>query len=191
MFKKIAILTLLLLCIIPSTASAAFKLPDTGQTKCYRTSDPYDEIDCPGTGQDGAYSINPMSYTDNGNGTVTDNRTGLMWQQGEPGGMTLGNALSYCEGLSLGGHSDWRLPNIRELESLTDDTRYYPAIDTSFFPNAYASYYWSSTTDAGNPNVAWDVGFVCGGVNVDYKYGSTYVRCVRGGHGSFVNISYG
>ena len=58
----------------------------------------------------------------------------------------MGLALSYCEGLPLGGKTDWRLPNIKELESLTDDARYNPAIDTNFFPNAYASYYWSSTT---------------------------------------------
>ena len=89
---------------------------------------------------------------DNGNGTVTDNRTGLIWQQGEPGYMSWGEALSYCEGLSLGGHSDWRLPNVRELESLTDDSRYYPAMDTSFFPDAHSSYYWSSTTDADYPD---------------------------------------
>ncbi|MBI4687331.1 MAG: DUF1566 domain-containing protein [Nitrospirae bacterium] len=71
-------------------------------------------------------------FTDNGNGTVTDNRTGLVWQQGEAGQMMWGSALSYCEGLPLGGKTDWRLPNVKELESLTDDTRYNdPAIDTS------------------------------------------------------------
>lgn len=58
--------------------SYAFTLPDTGQTKCYDSSGT--EITCTGTGQDGAYNINPMSFTDNGNGTVTDNNAGLMWQ---------------------------------------------------------------------------------------------------------------
>ncbi|MCK7470011.1 MAG: DUF1566 domain-containing protein [Desulfomicrobium escambiense] len=66
-------------------AAFAFKLPDTGQTKCYQVVSPYAEIPRAGTGQDGAYSINPMSYTDNGNGTVTDNNTGLMWQQQDDG----------------------------------------------------------------------------------------------------------
>ena len=85
MFKDIAILILaiLFLCSIPCIASAAFKLPDTGQTKCYDTGGT--EIPCAGTGQDGAYSINPMSYTDNGNGTVTDNNTGLIWQKQDDG----------------------------------------------------------------------------------------------------------
>jgi hypothetical protein len=81
MFKKIVAFILLVLCVIPSIAYAAFKLPDSGQTKCYQTIDPYAEIPCTGTGQDGAYNINPMSYTDNDNGTVTDNNTGLMWQK--------------------------------------------------------------------------------------------------------------
>jgi pimeloyl-ACP methyl ester carboxylesterase len=123
----------------------------------------------------------PPDLVDNGNGTVTDNRTSLIWQRDEPGYMTWGSALSYCEGLSLGGHSDWRLPNIKELESLTDDTRYLPAIDTNFFPNAYASYYWSSTTNAYYPDYAWSVPFHLGYVVDRGKYGYYYVRCVRGG----------
>jgi len=46
---------------------------------------PYDEISCAGTGQDGAYIQSPLSYTDNGNGTVTDNNTGLVWQKEDDG----------------------------------------------------------------------------------------------------------
>jgi hypothetical protein len=66
-----------------SVSAFAFKLPDTGKTKCYQGVSPYAEIPCAGTGQDGSYSINPLSYTDNGNATVTDNNTGLMWQKYE------------------------------------------------------------------------------------------------------------
>ncbi len=73
--------TIALLLFCSAALSEAFKLPDTGQTKCYQVVSPYAEIHCAGTGQDGAYNINPMSYTDNGNGTVTDNNTGLMWQK--------------------------------------------------------------------------------------------------------------
>jgi hypothetical protein len=133
------------------------------------------------------------SFVDNGNGTVTDNKTGLVWQQGEPGYMTWDSALSYCEGLSLGGHSDWRLPNIKELESLTDDTRDNPAIDIAFFPNAHASYYWSSTTLADYPDGAWPVHFSDGYVfYYSTKYSSNYVRCVRGGQsGSLGNLKIG
>jgi len=121
------------------------------------------------------------ALTDNGNGTVTDSRTGLIWEQGEPGAMTWGAALSYCEGRNLGGSTSWRLPNIKELESLTDDTRWNPSIDTSKFPNAYASYYWSSTSFAGNPGSAWYVDFDLGYVNAANKNSAFYVRCVRGG----------
>jgi hypothetical protein len=128
-------------------------------------------------------------FTDNGNGTVTDTKSGLVWQQGEPGYMTWPEALNYCEALELplgSGQSDWRLPNIKELESITDDTVYDPvnhpiAIDTNAFPNANASYYWSSTTYAYDPSFAWGVYFNYGYVTNDYKNYDMYVRCVRGG----------
>jgi hypothetical protein len=128
------------------------------------------------------------SFADNGNGIVTDNRTGLMWQQGEAGTMTWDSALSYCEGRSLGGKSDWRLPNIKELESIADDTKANPAIDTTFFPNVMSSNYWSSTTDGGNLTYAWYIFFYYGFV-YDFqgsKSNSYYVRCVRG-DGSFAD----
>ncbi len=132
------------------------------------------------------------SFTDNYNGTVTDNKTGLVWQQGESEYMNWSSALSYCEGLSLGGNSDWRLPSIREIESLTDDARCWPAIDTTFFPGAHASVYWSSTTYASRPYYAWLVNFLLGSFTDDDKdssynlFDNFYVRCVRGGQsGSF------
>jgi hypothetical protein len=119
---------------------------------------------------------------DNGDGTVTDSRTGLTWQQGEPGTRTWGEALSYCEGLSLGGSTSWRLPNIRELESLTDDTRSKPAIDTGKFPNTPVDTYWSSTSYAGWPSGAYNVYFYDGSVGGRDKSLVTSVRCVRGGY---------
>ena len=66
---------------------------------------------------------NPESYTDNGDGTVTDNVTGLMWQQAEPaiGNIeTWDNAVAHCQSLTLAGHSDWRLPSRIELVSIVD-----------------------------------------------------------------------
>ena len=119
------------------------------------------------------------TFSDNGNGTVTNSRAGLVWQQEEPGVMTWDTALTYCEGLSLGGRNDWRLPNIKELESLTNDARYSPAIDTTYFPNATASTYWSSTTYASIPAKAWSVAFNFGFINFYNKNDSSSVRCVH------------
>lgn len=120
-------------------------------------------------------------FTDNGDGTVTDGNTGLMWQQGEAGSVKWEDAISYCEGLSLAGYTDWRLPNIKELESITDDSLYNPAIDTNYFPDAHVSSYWSSTTSASNSSDAWYVYFSSGSVGYYSKAGDNYVRCVRGG----------
>jgi len=125
--------------------------------------------------------LNFGNFTDNGNGTVMDNSTGLMWQQGEGGQKTWEDALTYCEDLSLGGHVNWRLPNIKELDSINDDTVYSPAIDTNFFPDAIASAYWSSTTDANYSSTAFRVYFSNGSVYSGNKSSSYYVRCVRGG----------
>ncbi len=96
-------------------------------------------------------------YTDNGDGTVTDNVTGLMWEQktndGGPGDMdntyTWKDALAYCENLILGGHTDWRMPTPKELERLVDLTRSNPAIDTDYFPYTKSGKYWTGTTCSG------------------------------------------
>lgn len=68
------------------------------------------------------YGVN--RFTDNGDGTVTDAATGLMWVKADSGtAMTWQNALAYAEGLTTAGHTDWRLPNVKELHSLTDYSR--------------------------------------------------------------------
>jgi hypothetical protein len=116
---------------------------------------------------------------DNGDGTVTDTKTGLMWQQGDPGQMTWTSALTYCENLKLANHDDWRLPNINELRSLIDYLEYAPTIDTAVFPGAMSSDYWSSTTGASTPDYAWGAFFEAGDTNYVYKSKSLYVRAVR------------
>jgi len=100
--------------------------------------------------------VSHAAYVNNGNGTVTDTSTGLMWEVKTDDGSsrdkdntyTWREALSYCETLDLGGHTDWRLPTIKELRSLVDYTQYNPAIDRNFFPNTVSSNYWSATTYA-------------------------------------------
>jgi hypothetical protein len=124
----------------------------------------------------------PSSFTDNLDGTVTDNATGLMWQQEDDNqDRNWESALAYCEDRDLGGHVDWRLPDVKELRSIVDNTRYNPAIDPGVFPGTNPDSYWPSSTcaGAGNTSDAWDVDFGGGGVGYDGKAGTGYVRCVR------------
>jgi hypothetical protein len=137
-------------------------LPDTGQGVCYNNSD---AITCPslGTslyGQDAQHDGNQPSYQDNGDGTVTDLNTGLMWQQSPDtdgdGDIDAADKMSYNAAVAraatftLGGYTDWRLPTIKELYSLidfsgsdpsgyesTDTSGLIPFIDTAYFDFAY------------------------------------------------------
>jgi Protein of unknown function (DUF1566)/Viral BACON domain len=129
-------------------------------------------------------SATTSAYTDNGDGTVTNTSTGLMWQQaGFSTTMGWAQSLAYCERLTLCSYTDWRLPNIRELRSLLDYSGgYHPPIDTAFFPDTRSSYYWSSTTCAGSTSSAWTVYFGDAAYSNNYtKYSGLYVRAVRGG----------
>ena len=121
-------------------------------------------------------------FTDNGNATVTDQNTGLMWQQAEVGStMTWEAALGYCEDLTLGDRTDWRLPNSKELRSINDDTHVRPSLNPIAFPGAQAARYWSSTTLFGRTDFAWFVDFTSGLASYNDKIGQLAVRCVRGG----------
>jgi hypothetical protein len=129
----------------------------------------------------GKSSLRP-SLVDNGDGTVTDIQTGLIWQQSEAGAIPWEEALTYCENLELAGYDDWRLPNCNELQTIVDYSEYDPAIDLVAFPNAFSNVYWTSTTMAASPGAGWTVTFlkgeVAGGANKLY---GRYVRAVRGG----------
>ncbi len=122
------------------------------------------------------------AYVDNHDGTVSDTATGLMWQQDTPViEMTWDEALSYCESLNLAGYTDWRLPTKKELRSLLDYSRYGPAIDTSYFPDTFSSFYWSSTTNAYAPYAAWGEHFFDGwDLSMD-KNVHNHFRAVRQG----------
>ncbi len=134
-----------------------------------------------------AHAVGP--YTDNGDGTVTDQGTGLVWMRdtpdrdddGFPDPMGWSEAIGYCEGLEFAGHGDWRLPNIQELRSIVKYDTHDPAIDTSVF-SARSEFYWSSTSVVSDPENAWGVDFGSGYDRWDFKsfkY-SKYARCVRG-----------
>ncbi len=95
-----------------------------------------------------AYGRN--EFHDNGDGTITDRATGLMWQKADSGrGMNWEQALAYAEKLKFGGHDDWRLPNAKELQSIVDDTR-IPAIHAIFQITKRADgeypFFWTGTS---------------------------------------------
>ena len=159
-------------------------LPDTGQTTVYTASD------------DASY--NPantqLSYTDNADFTITDNRTGLMWKKcsegqnndstcsGTAGTYTWANAITQCEGLTApGGYTDWRLPNMKELFSIIKYEGTAPFIDQTNFPATVNSTYWTSTTYVPSTTYAMIVTFSNGYVNGNFKTVNDYVRCVRAG----------
>ena len=157
-------------------------VPKTGQTNCF--DEDGEEINCSGTGQDGEYQKgvtwpNPR-FTDNSDGTITDNLTGLIWLKDANcfGLVTWNNALSDSNGLSSGscgltdGSSagDWRLPNHKELFSLVDPENYNPALPSEHpFTDVQSSYYWSSSTYAHNTIIAWYVDMLNGFVGYDVK----------------------
>jgi len=164
-------------------------LAKTGQMICYYLGDDgYYQKGLPTQGN---------RFIDNGDGTITDRVTNLMWVKdpsqipgglwgtpGSPTNMVWPDAVDNCENLIYAGYSDWRLPNIRELMSIVDYGKYYPAIDTLYFPNTMLDGYWSSTALDPYPENAWMIWMYEGWQGADwidptgYPY---YVRPVRGG----------
>ena len=133
-----------------------------------------------GSGDVAAGAPNPMSFTDNGDGTVTDNVTRLMWQQAAPvTAHAWAAASSYCADLSLAAHSDWRLPSLVELTSIADLGQSNPAIDVTYFPATAAAEFWSSSVWGASPTTASGVNFATGGTRQQPLTAAHNVRCVR------------
>jgi hypothetical protein len=123
---------------------------------------------------------NTETYTDNGDGTVTDTVTRLMWQKAVAAGIfTQPQAVAFCPTLTLATHSDWRLPTIIELTSIVDLGQSSPSINVTFFPTPPAAAFWSSSPVAGSPSLAWGVFFYYGDTLGDDMSLSYDVRCVR------------
>jgi len=117
-----------------------------------------------------------VETTVEGKVVVLDEATGLSWTSEYASEVTWQQALAHCEGLSYGGHTDWRLPNKNELASLIHYGKYDPASD---FPNAGTGWFWSSSSLVGGTDDAWSVGFDYGYVSYGSKYSNVYARCVR------------
>jgi len=201
----------------PSTVAAgSYVVVDTGQTTCY---DAHTEIPCPSPdepfyGQDAQTSGTQPAYVDNGDGTVTDLNTGLMWQQSPDleNKSTWGEALAGAETFDLAGYDDWRLPTIKELYSLIDfngsSALLIPYIDTDYFDFRFGeesrgertidAQYWSSNqyvgeTTFGGGTLVFGVNFADGRIK-GYGLGDPigrqmmeFVRYVRGSSSYGIN----
>lgn len=167
-----------------TTVTATVTLPKTGQTLSSVTRDD-------GALQRGVAWPTPR-FTNNTNGTITDNLTGLIWLSNANCFNTRdwATALTDANGLANGtcGLTDgsiagaWRLPNVVELESLLDISEAGPALPSpNPFSNVQTSRYWSSSTDAETNASAWYADMNSGAVGSNDKSGTYYVWPVRGG----------
>jgi hypothetical protein len=124
---------------------------------------------------------------------VVDNLSGLIWARNAnmTGRMNWSNALVYCEGLTYGGYSEWRLPNINEVRSMFDYRQLDPTLSNAKgsghwtendpFTAVQLDHYWSSTPEASTPGYAWSLGLNVGSVDGGLTTGSNCVWPVRGG----------
>jgi len=113
---------------------------------------------------------------------LIDNKTGLMWQDNSAAKYIKKDwqeALAFCEALHLAGHDDWRLPNVKELESIIDLSENNPAVKNSFKNVGDSGYYWSSTEDESDEASARMMNFKRAYDYINYKTYKRYVRCVR------------
>jgi hypothetical protein len=184
-WKQVSGLVAGFLVALPAVGLAAgmLDLPRTGQQRCYNTAGT--EVACSGTGQDGESRTGaPIPFTrfkDNGDGTVTDRMTGMIWLRNANcfPGKTWTPALAAISaladgqcGLSDGSKAgDWRMPNRNELMSIVDISRVnpslqvgHPFVNVSFgmYSNSYAIDYWTSSTYTPSNTYAWAVNFASG-----------------------------
>ena len=184
-------------------AAAAEQFPASGQTTCWNSFGAV--IACAGTGQDGDVRAGgTLAYTDNGDGTITDNNTNLVWEKKSADGSIhdVNAFYSWDEAFTVhvaqlnagtfAGHNDWRVPNVKELQSIVDYERAGLTVSSAFDSNCTsgatvltgsctaAGHYWTSTTAAPAPGFAWTVHFsdLSGKL---YKGFVLRVRAVRGG----------
>lgn len=196
--------------------NGAYVVVDTAQTNCYNDSGviPAPVPGQPFYGQDAQIQGHQPAYTNNGDGTITDLNTGLMWVQARgTQQVSWAYAVSNVASCRVGGYSDWRMPTIKELYSLaefigangnsfTNTSGYIPFIDTNYFGFAYGpgtseligsrvidAQDWSATpyvsTVMNGQAAAFGFNFTDGRIKGYPPANSNYVRYVRG------NTSYG
>lgn len=196
------------------SSGTTYGLPKTGQQPGYPTGTPfatYDDAWYAAPTQDATVEIgyprktgswtayNTARFTANGDGTVTDNATGLMWVKdpslcgggtypntwgaalNTPATMKWAGAITNCEALTYATYTDWRMPNINELLSIVNYGRADNQSSYAIFTNQLQSFYWSSTTRSDTTPNAWGVYFTGGSTANVAKTNDFYVRPVRGG----------
>jgi hypothetical protein len=176
----------------------------TGQAACY--DDAGIVIPCAGTGQDGEVQAGLSSdFVDNGDGTITDQRTGLMWEKLSDDGSihdkddlytwsdAFASKVATLNSTAFAGYSDWRLPNVNEVQGIMRYGSVNPALDTAFNNGCVTACtvltcsctrsvgYWTSTTYQWTPNLAWLGQFYAGLLDAGTKSSPYCVRAVRGG----------
>jgi hypothetical protein len=138
----------------------------------------------------------PSVFVNNTDGTVSDLTTGLMWEQKtDDGGLgdkdnmyTWQEALEWITELNAAnylGYHDWRLPSVKELQTIIDYSRSLPAVNPAYFPNTASSIYWTSTTVIDDKDYAWAIWFNYGYIDFNWQYfegktATASVRAVRG-----------
>jgi hypothetical protein len=183
----------------PVAPARAGNVLATGQTTAYQ-ADKNDGIAGPvDVPDDGALQLGAtLRYRLLQNGTVRDEKTGLIWEvkcsgcgglhdvantypwSGDGSIDTIWDWLDQVNAEGYAGHNDWRIPNVKELHSIADYGVFLPGIDPIFGPTAET--YWSSTTAAhGAPVNAWHVGLFSGSILAAGKSAAIFVRAVRGG----------
>jgi hypothetical protein len=183
----------------------------SGQTQCYggTTSSP---IPCPGSGRDGAFRKGlDRLYVDNGDGTISDLKTGLQWEKLSWDGsihdrinqFSWSDATAYkiagLNAIAFAGHTDWRLPNVNELQTILHYGVSFPTVAPAFNVGCTAGCtvltcscgwnagyggserYWTSTTYVQAPFYVWTVAAYDGSVGYTARNEVRHVRAVRGG----------
>lgn len=196
-------------CAFETASCAPVTVPATGQTTCWDSAGSV--IACAGTGQDGDTQAGAASaLVDNGDGTITDHNTKLVWEKLDDNDVAgihdKDDFYLWADAFAVkiaalntmpcfAGHCDWRLPNVRELQSIAHYEVAFPgpsvasAFNSGCTPGCVSAacsctnsdLYWSSTTYAQSPDFAWYVYFVDGNVLANQKTNGGYVRAVRSG----------
>lgn len=113
------------------------------------------------------------------NGTVVDMKSQLTWEQNASTELyTWNEAMAHCLNLQLDG-SGWRVPSMKELQTIVDETRIEPSIDVTVFMGTKLEPYWSSSQRAANTGERWLISFDYGGATRDSLNAAYPVRCVR------------